>query len=111
LFKDAIILSKSVDLACSAACAQAWTAGALSRPLGQVVLSSVVRQGDNRERQLVLIWDEATGTKEDAGERRFGSIALERVVPQSLDGHASLTFADGHLNYRLEVPAPNFEIE
>lgn len=85
--------------------------GALSLPAGQVVLGSVVQHGKDGGRMLVLTWEEQTDATKLAGERRFGSIALERVVPQSLDGHAALTLSDGRMAYRLEVPAANFEIE
>jgi two-component sensor histidine kinase len=85
--------------------------GALSLPSGQVKLRSVLQDDDSGGRALVLTWDEETGSSEPAGERRFGSIALERVVPRSLDGHAELTLENGHFGYRLEVPSANFEPE
>lgn len=84
--------------------------GALSLPEGQVLLRSAVETAEGRP-QLVLTWDEEAETVRPPGERRFGSIALERVVPQSLDGRAALRMEDGRLSYRLEVPAANFEIE
>jgi two-component sensor histidine kinase len=85
--------------------------GALSQPDGSVQLSAeVARDGDGTN--LVLIWSEET---KEAGkstvERRFGSVALERVVPASLNGEATLTMADRRLQYRLTIPEGNFEIE
>jgi two-component sensor histidine kinase len=59
---------------------------------------------------LVLIWSEASAADQDRlKEKRFGSIALERVVPASLGGQASLVFGPADLEYRLTVPAHNFE--
>jgi hypothetical protein len=43
--------------------------------------------------------------------RHFGRVTLERVVPLSLNGQASLDMVDGQLEYRLTVPHGNFETE
>lgn len=84
--------------------------GALSVNGGSVLLRSAIEQEDDG-RFLVLIWEEDAPSILPRDERRFGSIALERVVPQSLDGRAALQIVDGRVSYRLEVPAVNFEIE
>ena len=42
-------------------------------------------------------------------EKRFGSVALERIVPASLNGSASLKIENGILEYRLVIPFGNFE--
>lgn len=83
--------------------------GALSRPGGKVTLTSATSVSQQNEIELVLTWDEETGNAGPPAERRFGSVALERVVPQSLDGHAELSLTQGRLTYRLQVPAANFE--
>jgi hypothetical protein len=44
-------------------------------------------------------------------EKRFGSVALERVVPTSLNGSASLKIEKGVLDYRLVIPFGNFETD
>lgn len=86
--------------------------GALSRPNGQVSLTSVMRGGQGDEPLLlVFVWSERTNTDHFLGEKRFGSIALERVVPLSLDGKASFELDTDRLSYRLEVPGFNFEIQ
>lgn len=85
--------------------------GALSMPAGTISLQSEILHSADGDRELVLTWEEMTGADEPTGERRFGSIALERVVPLSLDGDATLKLEEGRLAYRLVVPAANFEVE
>jgi len=82
--------------------------GALASPGGRADVTSVIDEGANGSR-LVLVWTEKTQAHGIAQEKRFGSVALERVVPQSLDGEAHFDTADGELVYRLEVPSHNFE--
>ncbi|MBZ9678828.1 sensor histidine kinase [Mesorhizobium sp. ES1-1] len=86
--------------------------GALSHPNGfvEVTADLQVKGGGNTE--LSLTWVE----KIPAGytgpsQKRFGSVALERVVPASLNGTAKLEIAAGRLEYRLVVPHGNFETE
>ena len=45
------------------------------------------------------------------GRKRFGSVALEHVVPASLNGAAELSIGAGSLTYRLTVPGASFENE
>src|SRR5690606_16993535 len=86
--------------------------GALSHPNGRASLTSEISsQGNGAAPMLVLTWSEVTDAREMHDERRFGSVALERVVPLSLDGTASLHGGDDRLDYRLEVPAGNFEAD
>ena len=49
--------------------------------------------------------------KEPKNGKRFGSVALERVVPTSLNGAAKLEIGSDHLDYSLTVPHGNFEID
>ncbi|TKT75303.1 PAS domain-containing sensor histidine kinase [Aquamicrobium sp. LC103] len=84
--------------------------GALSRPDGHVSLKSTLTTAEGGSRSLVLEWDERTEFKQAPEERRFGSVALERVVPVSLDGRAELSFNAHALKYVLEVPSESFEI-
>lgn len=85
--------------------------GALSRPHGQVLLTSNLDGGMNGSPILVLTWSERTNAVNMNDEKRFGSVALERVVPLSLDGNASFDLHAGRLDYRLEVPSANFEVD
>ena len=61
---------------------------------------------------LNLIWRESINQRETtSAEKRFGSVALERVVPASLNGSATLTIGKAELEYRLSVPPGSFELE
>lgn len=87
--------------------------GALAHPNGRARLVSALKpgEGDGAAPSLVLTWSEHTDASEMQEEKRFGSVALERVVPLSLEGKAEFEFTDDRLNYRLEVPAANFEAD
>ncbi len=87
--------------------------GALSKPEGFVTIKAGLAEGDNGKAALSLTWTESVGPREDAAavEKRFGSVALERVVPASLNGSSSLSIKDGTLEYRLLIPFGNFEVE
>lgn len=86
--------------------------GALSRPSGYVsIISELLPAADNA---LSLCWHETVGTPfADVRQRqkRFGSVALERIVPAALNGSADLVFEDDSLQYRLVIPAGNFEVD
>ena len=82
--------------------------GALSKPEGIVTISAEMGEGP----LLNLIWREAISQRETtSAEKRFGSVALERVVPASLNGSATLTIGKAELEYRLSVPPGSFELE
>lgn len=84
--------------------------GALASPHGRATLTSAIVVGDATP-TLVLTWSERTDARELQEGKRFGSVALERVVPHSLDGKAVFHLGDDRLDYRLEVPAANFEVD
>ena len=83
--------------------------GALSQPEGSVTISAEMGDGP----ALNLAWQEAIRPRETDknGKKRFGSVALERVVPASLNGSATLTIGATELEYRLTVPSGSFELE
>jgi two-component sensor histidine kinase len=83
--------------------------GALSRADGHVRLTSEFVNGKTSGSPLLLTWSEQTGAEAVRSQKRFGSVALERVVPVSVEGTAEFNFEGDHLEYRLEVPASNFE--
>ena len=86
------------------------THGALSRPGGQACLTATLNRGDGSAAPaLILTWSEPTGASGLPERKDFASVALERVVPMSLDGTARFDVSDERLDYRLEVPAANFE--
>lgn len=85
--------------------------GALSRPGGTVEIASELTNTGEAP-SLRLRWTEPF---ESDGEllslRHFGRVTLERVVPVSLNGEASLNVTGGRLEYHLTVPHGNFETE
>lgn len=87
--------------------------GALSRPRGNVRLTAAFAaapQADG-DSALVLTWSEPAGADGLPERKDFASVALERVVPVSLGGAARFDVSDERLDYRLEIPAANFETD
>ncbi len=91
--------------------------GALARPDGFATVTSSLGSGASGQPSLTLIWQETIAPadepepSDEVRERRFGSIALERIVPASLDGTATLDLSGGQLTYTLTMPIGNFEAE
>jgi two-component sensor histidine kinase len=86
--------------------------GALSQPDGFVEVAAKLAAERSEDPALSLIWAEAIPANNNRKKaKRFGSVALERVVPTSLNGTAVLDIADDRLEYRLVVPHGNFESE
>ncbi|MGN6469899.1 MAG: sensor histidine kinase [Rhizobiaceae bacterium] len=84
--------------------------GTLAGGDGFVTISAQRSEDQGKKGELVLVWSEASVADPAARqEKRFGSVALERVVPASLGGSANLVFGEEGLEYRLVVPAGNFE--
>jgi two-component sensor histidine kinase len=84
--------------------------GALSSPDGFVSID--VRPVDTARGAMELVWSEtipAGGSKLD--RKRFGTVALERVVPASLNSTAKLGIENGKLGYRLTLPSDSFQAE
>ncbi|NMG38161.1 PAS domain-containing protein [Chelativorans sp. ZYF759] len=85
--------------------------GALSKPNGYVDLKATIMDGGDGSAPLALTWlEKAPVTAEAKPTKQFGSVALERVVPASLDGEAQLMIGEGRVEYRLRIPAANFEL-
>src|SRR5690606_37333664 len=91
--------------------------GALSRPDGVVTVTAEVIDGPPGETALALSWKERIPHRADGSpdppprQRRFGSVALERIVPASLNGGARLEISPGRVEYRLAMPFGSFEAE
>jgi two-component sensor histidine kinase len=82
--------------------------GALSKVKGIVTIAAHL-DGDGT---FSLVWRETIPPHgAEIGEQRFGSVALERVVPAALNGSAKLTIGETELEYRLSIPAGSFELE
>ena len=85
--------------------------GALAKPNGHVELIAEHRNHGSGS-VLTLVWNEAIDVKDETmGQKKFGSVALERVVPASLGGEATLELTNDHLVYSLSVPKLNFHSE
>lgn len=80
--------------------------GALSQADGIVTIVAEKRDDGSFE----LSWREAIPSGRATGQKRFGSVALERVVPASINGTAVLSIGEADLEYRLAVPAGNFDL-
>lgn len=81
--------------------------GALSFPDGKVQVS-VTPASDG---ELELEWREALRSDlASLQRRRFGTVALERIVPSSLDSRSTLTTEEGLLVYRLILPTDSFHL-
>lgn len=87
--------------------------GALSRADGHVEVTASKISGPDGEEQMSLHWSEAIDPISDASTRkkRFGSVALERVVPAALNGNAELEIGVDSLQYHLVMPQANFELD
>lgn len=84
--------------------------GALSKPRGFVEVTAQLMKLPEGENVLSLVWAENIGSSDTKrNHKRFGSIALERIVPTSLNGTSSLEITGDRLEYRLIVPQGNFE--
>lgn len=83
--------------------------GALSRPDGYIVINA---RAVESSAALELVWSEAISVADSSiGQKRFGSVALERVVPAALNGSSTLELTRDRLTYHLLVPKGSFEIE
>jgi len=86
--------------------------GALSRPEGFVQVAARLAGTGREDASLSLVWSERIDRDPlRRNAKRFGSVALERVVPTALNGTAALGISDDRLEYRLVVPRGNFETD
>jgi len=85
--------------------------GALARPDGYVTVAARKMDGGPAP-TLSLTWTELIGISDQKlGQKRFGSVALERVVPAALNGSSTFDLSSSRLVYSLLVPSGNFEME
>jgi hypothetical protein len=82
----------------------------LSRPDGHVDVRAKLEPHGAISPDLLLTWTEAIGDA-PRNQKRFGSVALERVVPMSLNGSATFEIGAHSLQYSLIVPHGNFETD
>jgi two-component sensor histidine kinase len=86
--------------------------GALARPGGFVTISAERDHAADGNGALHLAWTEKVGPSSiPLEENRFSSVALQRIVPQSLNGSASIEIENEKLCYQLVIPHGNFELD
>lgn len=84
--------------------------GALSHA-GGIVTIGAHPLDEEEGRGVGLVWREDNRRPVlPAANARFGSMALEKVVPSSIGGKATLTIDGTGLLYRLTIPADNYEL-
>lgn len=85
--------------------------GALSQPGGRIEISTGDAARADRPGSLLLVWREYVPELRAAGDKHFGSVALERVVPASLGSEASLAVGSDVVEYRLLLPPDSFHAD
>ncbi|WP_297323588.1 sensor histidine kinase [uncultured Bartonella sp.] len=86
--------------------------GALSQENGLIRVISKVEKCENRPSHLSISWYEvfAAGSLQDNNRKAcFGSAVLEKIVPVSVNGTASLEFTDDGVAYHLTLPDTYFD--
>lgn len=99
-----------VGLALHELAVNAASYGSLSMHGGRVVIQSDLIDQDG-ECFLRLHWQEKSGPKVHLDhDVRFGTSTLERIVPNSVGGQASLSYRPEGVSYTLTIPKAHFEI-
>lgn len=79
--------------------------GALSQPIGSVKVSWEKGQAADGTEQIMLRWEETGAPVLTSPEHRgFGTVVLERIVPLSLNGRATLDMGIDGVKWALEAP-------
>ena len=84
--------------------------GALSGPAGRISVASHVECGE-AGRPLRLDWIESGGPPVQTPKRKgFGSVVLERMVAQSVNGRADLRYDPDGFKWSLTIAAEHYEL-
>ncbi|WP_317993743.1 PAS domain-containing sensor histidine kinase [Bartonella gliris] len=86
--------------------------GALSQEKGSVCVHCEIHTNMNEETQLLITWNEnfEAGTSlSNENKACFGSAVLEKIVPVSVNGSASLKLTETGIVYCLYVPDSYFD--
>lgn len=97
-----------VGLALFELCMGAARFGALSTPGGTVAVKAEVLTGGNGARSLRVTWEEANGPSAPEADG-FGRVLLQRVVPASVGGVATMVPTVDGRRYQLTLSAEEFE--
>ncbi|KEC56512.1 sensor histidine kinase [Bartonella koehlerae] len=87
--------------------------GALSQEKGSVCVRCEVHTKMNGETQLLITWNENFAAETPLSNHKkacFGSAVLEKIVPVSVNGSASLKLTEEGIIYCLWVPDSYFDI-
>jgi PAS domain S-box-containing protein len=86
--------------------ANALVHGALAAPTGTIRISWERLQEPGRPERIALVWEEKGSRPAiETLQKGFGIVVLERIVPESLGGSATLAFGADGFTWRLEAPA------
>ncbi|MBX3584243.1 MAG: PAS domain S-box protein [Rhizobiaceae bacterium] len=83
--------------------------GALAVGLGSISINWHIASSTAGRREFEITWEEvipetASGGEPDAPRRGFGSVVLQRVAPQALNGSAKFEYAPGKVRWSLTSP-------
>jgi PAS domain S-box-containing protein len=79
--------------------------GALSTPVGSVLVHWSTFATDSGDPQFLLSWSEMNGPEvKPPRHKGFGQLVLERMLPRALDGDVRLDFAEGGLKWSITMP-------
>lgn len=88
---------------------------ALSSPDGRISITAQVHKDASGERMLHVDWEEKFPHLDAAlplpDVNGFGSVVLERIVPQALSAKANYEIGDGRVNYSIAIPPSQYEEE
>lgn len=87
--------------------------GALASEAGRLEITWRIVEGASDKLEIHLLWDETMpvregerpgGRQDESTRKGFGTVVLQRVAPQSLNGLAVLDRSPGHLSWSLTAP-------
>ena len=83
--------------------------GALAGGVGRLEITWQIATGASGKREIHLVWDETMPVRAeerpgDSTRKGFGTIVLQRVTPQSLNGSAIVERSPGHVSWSLTAP-------
>lgn len=95
-------VAQTVGLAVHELATNATKYGALSVSTGQVAVTWGIAPDEDGKQQFRLYWEETGGPTVSApAQRGFGSLAIERLAAQVLNGRAELLYAPGGVRWTL----------
>ena len=93
--------------------------GALAVDAGRLEITWQIAAGASGKREIHLVWDETMpvpegdrpgGRQDEATRKGFGTVVLQRVAPQSLNGSAVLERNPGRVSWSLTAPVESIVV-